>query len=120
RKDWSARAHHALGWVHDTLNGVLHIRRRKGGTIVPLHALVQMKSNRFATVADIPGICQLGDNLQSHRVIGAGTYKAIIDRSYCRINPTEGGLMQIIEGDLFVAGTEEFAAIAGLFTVRGR
>jgi hypothetical protein len=26
RKDWAARAYHALGWIHDTLNGVLHIR----------------------------------------------------------------------------------------------
>jgi len=28
--------------------------------------------------------------------------------------------MEIIEGDLFVAGAEEFPAIAGLFTVGGR
>src|SRR5437660_1113489 len=103
RKYWSARAHHALGWVHDALNGVLHIRRRKGGAIVPLHALVQMKGNRFATVADFPGICQLGDNIQSHGIIRAGTDQAVIGRGDRCINTSERGLMRIIEGDLFVA-----------------
>src|SRR5437016_11143595 len=116
----TARAHHALGWIHDTLNGILHIRRRKGGAIVPLHALVQMKGNRLATVADLPGICQLGDEVQGHGVIRASTDQAVISRGDRRINATERGLMQIIEGDLFVTGTEEFTAIAGLFTVCGR
>src|SRR2546426_4995144 len=111
RKYWPARAHHALGWVHDTLNGVLHIRRRKGGAIVPLHALVQMKGNRFATVADVPGICQLGDNVHSHGVIRTGTDQAIVDRGYGAINPTERALMEIVEGILLVAVAEEFTAI---------
>src|SRR5215467_2502193 len=107
RKYWSARAHHALGWVHDALNSVLDIRRRKGGAIVPLHALMQMKGNRFATVTDIPGICQLGDDVHGHGVIRTCTDQAIIGMVYNDIKTTERGLMRIIEGDLFVAGAEE-------------
>src|SRR5262249_4452691 len=45
RKDWPTGAHHAFGWVHDALNSVLHIRRRKRRAIVPLHPLMQMKRN---------------------------------------------------------------------------
>jgi len=79
-----------------------------------------MKSNRFATVTDIPGLCQLGNDVHGHGIIRTGTDQAVVGRRYRRINPTERGLMQIIEGDLFVAGAEEFTAIAGLFTVGGR
>ena len=87
---------------------------------MPLHALVQMKGNRFATVADIPGICQLGNDVHGHGVIRTGTHQAIVGRGDRRINARERGLMQIIERDLFVAGAEKFTAIAGLFTVCSR
>ena len=60
REHRAARAHHALGWVHDALNSVLDIGGRKGGAIVPLHPLVEVEGERFATVAHLPGIGQLG------------------------------------------------------------
>src|SRR5262245_46996840 len=60
-KHRSAWTHHALGWVHDALNGVRHIGRGEGCPIVPLDAFMQAERERLPLVADLPSIGQFGD-----------------------------------------------------------
>src|SRR5262249_35135660 len=114
---WSAWAHHALGWMHDTLDGVLYILRREGHPIVPLHAFVEVEGDGFTTIADVPGVRQLGDDVEGQGVIRTGADQAIVSWSDRRVDAPEGGLMQIVKRDLLVARAEKFAAIPGLVAV---
>src|SRR5215470_19767291 len=69
--------HHALGWVHNALDGVLDIGRRKGGAVVPLYALVEVEGDRFAAVTHLPGIGEFGHDLLAFGIVGTGTNKAV-------------------------------------------
>ena len=104
--------------MHDTLDGVLHILRSEGHPIVPLHAFVEVEGDGFTAIADVPGVRQLGDEVQGHGVIRTGAEQTVIGRSHRRIDPSEGGLMHVVKRDLLVARTEEFAPIPRLFAVR--
>src|SRR5439155_9082452 len=55
-----------------------------------------------------------GNDIQAQRVVWAGADEAVVGRGDRGIDPTERGLMRIIEGDLFVARAEEGSPIAGL------
>src|SRR5438270_80992 len=55
-KHRSAGAHHTLGRVYDTLNGIFRICRREGHPIVPLHPFMEMEDNRLAAIAHLPAL----------------------------------------------------------------
>src|SRR5262249_33656078 len=110
----------AFGWVHDALDRVLHICRRKRRSIVPLDPFMQMESNGFAALADLPTLGQLGDKLLSLRIIWTGANQAIVGRCRGGVDTTKGGLMLIVSRNLLIAHPGEFAAIAWFFAVRRR
>jgi hypothetical protein len=76
-----------------------------------------MKRNRLAPVADVPGVCEFGNDIHGYGIIRTGTDKAVIGRRDRRKDPPERGLMHVIEGDLFIAGAEELPSIAGLLSM---
>ena len=84
---------------------------------MPLHPLVQMEGDGFTAVADVPGVRQLGNDVHGHRIIRTGADQAVVSRGDRCIDPAEGGLVHVVEGNLLVTRTEEFASIAGLVTV---
>src|SRR5207237_10737458 len=71
-------ADHALGRVHNALNGVLDIRRRKRLPIVPVDALVEVEGDGFPGIAHVPGLRLLRDLLLAFRIVGAGADQAVI------------------------------------------
>src|SRR5262245_5106421 len=52
--------------------------------------LVEMKGQRLATVAEVPCLCQLGNDVQGHGVVRTGADEAVIGWSHRGINSTKG------------------------------
>jgi hypothetical protein len=75
------------------------------------------EGERFAPVTHLPGICELGHDLLACGIVGTGTNQTVIGWGDRGVNPAEGRLVHIVEGDLLIAHTEELATIAGLVAV---
>ena len=114
-----AYANHVMGRVENALNGVLDIGGRKGFPVVPLHALVQVKGNGFAPVAELPGMGQFGHHVERLGVVGTGAHQTVVDRRRGSIDAGKGRLVHVKVRQHFVPRTEEFATVARLFAVGG-
>ena len=84
---------------------------------MPLHAVMEVKGDRGAPVADVPGLRQFGEDVQGQRIIRAGADQAVVGRGDRRVDAPKGGLVHVVEGDLLVARAKKFAAIPGLVAV---
>src|SRR5262249_57615152 len=78
---------------------------------------MEVEGNDLATIADLPRLRQLGNDLEGHGVVGAGAHQAIIGWSSGGIDATKGSLMHVVVRDLLIARTEKLAAVAGLVTL---
>src|SRR5215467_3160812 len=79
---------------------------------------MEVKRDRFATVPDVPGICQFRDDVEGHRIVGARTDETVISWRCRSIDPAEGGLMHVKQRNHLVAGADELAPISGFIAMR--
>src|SRR5215510_11595629 len=80
---------------------------------------MEVERDCFATVTDVPGICQFRDDIEGHRIVGARTDETVISRRRRSVDPTEGGLMHVKQRNHLVAGADELTPIPGFIAVRG-
>src|SRR5215467_11318288 len=80
---------------------------------------MEVKRDRFATVTDVPGICQFRDDVEGHRIVGARTDETVISRRCRSVDPAEGGLVHVKQRNHLVAGADKLAPIPGFIAVRG-
>ena len=79
---------------------------------------MEVERDRLATVTDVPGICEFRDDVEGHRIVGARTDEAVIGRRCRSVDPTEGGLVHVKQGNHLVAGADELAPVPGFIAVR--